>query len=329
MGIEKAGLTLGKQVIAWTRSGKSLLATKPVKVNTAGLKMAPLSKDVCEFSKEGLLKKIRNNECLQAATERVSFLNKSDDELLQLLKQRNIKEFQVTFDAETFHNDGFISFLHTREKNFCDIPKEKMNEYWEKYANAEIQFYKFFDDILFPVSTNKKVLEIEQKLSKMGIDARLTNHEKQAYEIFNACKKMKERGIENLPKIRVQPCDRSTCSMGIPSKNSKDGYVILGFRPGHVNSMVVNSTAEGITYHETAHVLNNHINASDSMILYTRFDEYFQGVCKKLKDIVSTYAANNPNEACSEIFAGLMSGKKYPKEIIEILEHYKGYNPCK
>lgn len=65
------------------------------------------------------------------------------------------------------------------------------------------------------------------------------------------------------------------------------------------------------------------------MNLYIRFDEYFQGVRKNLKDIVSTYAANNPNEACSEIFAGLMSGKKYPKEIIEILEHYKGYNPCK
>lgn len=53
MGIEKAGLQLGKEIIAWTRtSGKSLLATRPVKVNTAGLKLAPpLEGDVVQINK--------------------------------------------------------------------------------------------------------------------------------------------------------------------------------------------------------------------------------------------------------------------------------------
>lgn len=37
MGLE---LTLGKEIIAWTRSGKSL-ATRPVKIDTTGLKLAP------------------------------------------------------------------------------------------------------------------------------------------------------------------------------------------------------------------------------------------------------------------------------------------------
>lgn len=32
MGIEKAGLQLGKEIIAWARNGKSLLATRPVKI---------------------------------------------------------------------------------------------------------------------------------------------------------------------------------------------------------------------------------------------------------------------------------------------------------
>lgn len=42
MGLEKAGLNLSKEIIAWTRtSGKSLLQTRPVKINTAGLKFAP------------------------------------------------------------------------------------------------------------------------------------------------------------------------------------------------------------------------------------------------------------------------------------------------
>lgn len=56
MVLEKAGLNLGKEIIAWTRAnGKSLLATKPVKVDTAGLRLAPqLEDDVVQIqSKKG------------------------------------------------------------------------------------------------------------------------------------------------------------------------------------------------------------------------------------------------------------------------------------
>lgn len=38
MGLEKIGTTIGKEIIAWTRTGTSLLAAKPVKINTCGLK---------------------------------------------------------------------------------------------------------------------------------------------------------------------------------------------------------------------------------------------------------------------------------------------------
>ena len=40
MGIGKISTTIGKEIIAWTKTGKSLLATKPVKVNTIDLKLA-------------------------------------------------------------------------------------------------------------------------------------------------------------------------------------------------------------------------------------------------------------------------------------------------
>ena len=33
MGVEKIGINIGKEIIAWTKTGKSLLATKPIKVN--------------------------------------------------------------------------------------------------------------------------------------------------------------------------------------------------------------------------------------------------------------------------------------------------------
>ena len=42
MGIEKIGTTIGKKIIAWTKTGKSLLETRTVKVNMTGLKLAPV-----------------------------------------------------------------------------------------------------------------------------------------------------------------------------------------------------------------------------------------------------------------------------------------------
>ena len=52
MGIGKIGASIGKKIIAWTRtSGKSLLETRPVKVNIKGLKYATaLKNDTVQIS---------------------------------------------------------------------------------------------------------------------------------------------------------------------------------------------------------------------------------------------------------------------------------------
>ena len=52
--MEKVGATIGKEIIAWTRTGgKSVLATKPVKINTYGLRFVPkLQDDVFQISKK-------------------------------------------------------------------------------------------------------------------------------------------------------------------------------------------------------------------------------------------------------------------------------------
>lgn len=55
MTFGKIGTTLGKEILAWTRTGgsKSLLATRHVKVNTAELKLTPqLEGDVVQISKQ-------------------------------------------------------------------------------------------------------------------------------------------------------------------------------------------------------------------------------------------------------------------------------------
>lgn len=53
MGIEKIGTSIGKEIIAWARTGgKGLLAARPVKINTCGLKYLPaLEKDTVQISK--------------------------------------------------------------------------------------------------------------------------------------------------------------------------------------------------------------------------------------------------------------------------------------
>ena len=50
----KVGATIGKEIIAWTSTGgKSFLATKPVKINTYGLRFVPkLQDDVFQISKK-------------------------------------------------------------------------------------------------------------------------------------------------------------------------------------------------------------------------------------------------------------------------------------
>lgn len=52
MGLEKVGASIGKEIIAWARTGKSFLATRPVKINTQGLKYLPtLERDTVQFSR--------------------------------------------------------------------------------------------------------------------------------------------------------------------------------------------------------------------------------------------------------------------------------------
>lgn len=52
MGLEKLEQLLAKKIIAWTKTGESLLTTKPIEVNTIGLKYAPkLKGDVIQINK--------------------------------------------------------------------------------------------------------------------------------------------------------------------------------------------------------------------------------------------------------------------------------------
>ena len=64
MGIGKIGATIGKEIIAWTRTSgcNSLLATRPIKINTCGLKYVhKLEKDILEVSNKAVYNKIKKS----------------------------------------------------------------------------------------------------------------------------------------------------------------------------------------------------------------------------------------------------------------------------
>lgn len=336
MGLQKVAFNF--MVERGGKLAKSLLCTKPQKAVTSiqGLKYKPLYCNVTDFSNITIakIKNLHKGDFYKAMTDKgwmpeMPIFNMPENKLLKAMKNNDYETIQKHFDFEVLANDGFMSYLKQKgySKGAWTIDKNILNKLWSEFVNYENEFYKIFDKYLFPVSKNKKCFEVEQKLSSMGISVRLTEHENMADDIYNACLKMKNAGIKNIPNIRVEPKNTTNCCMGLPNKNTKDGYVFIGGMRENANSIIVSDTLEGLVYHETAHCLNNHLQCINSMSCFTEQDQYFQGVKEILKKYVSIYSANNPNEAASEIFCGMMLGKKYPKEVINILDFYKAVNP--
>lgn len=89
MGLEKIGKIIGKEVIAWTRTSasKSLLATKPVKINTTGLRLAPkLEGDVVQIST-----KVKSPETYIDMIEHFSTKHPQNKELVKNLAIKGVE----------------------------------------------------------------------------------------------------------------------------------------------------------------------------------------------------------------------------------------------
>ena len=99
MGFEKIGVNISKEIIAWTRtSGKSLLATRPVKVNIQGLKYVPqLEKDVVQLSKNDYLANIRKLALNDKDTKLLENLL-ADNESYTPLEQSILTELRQKFN---------------------------------------------------------------------------------------------------------------------------------------------------------------------------------------------------------------------------------------
>lgn len=95
MGIGKIGVNIGKEIIAWTRTGKSLIATRPIKINPSGLKYVPLEHDLLEIPK-------------------LNF-SKYKSKILSYLKMDSPREYMVIADRKT----GKTICTHLGDANEC------------------------------------------------------------------------------------------------------------------------------------------------------------------------------------------------------------------
>ncbi len=124
MGIEKIGTNIGKEIIAWARTGgKGLLATRPVKINTQGLKYAPaLEKDVVQLTKNDYMANIKrlglneedskilknllaDNESYPPQVQK--FITELRQEFNQTVNRPdiNLDELRALFTGNEYHSD--------------------------------------------------------------------------------------------------------------------------------------------------------------------------------------------------------------------------------
>ena len=164
MGIEKLGVNIGKEIIAWTRTGgKSLLATRPVKVNIQGLKYTPLTQDVCQFSYDRTL-------C---------------PKFLESFRSIGIKPFKedVSYiQKEMLKGMGYKSSLNVEYDLYNRL---------EPYSNGAIDFFRA--TFLLPKNFEKSNISCEEMIA-------LIRHEVDHIDKF--AKMIKAEGLEEVLRVK-------------------------------------------------------------------------------------------------------------------------------
>lgn len=317
----------------------SLLHAKPkMPINIKGLTYSPeLKGNIINLSNitKNNIKILKESEVLKSLENYPKILRKTDDKLVQLAKGENItsdqrKELHNVLTTLNEESAAFITSKIGRSAwNLTIADKPLVNKIGKDIFKTEINFLKTFDNALFPKSTNPKAIKIEHELSKMGIDAKLSDHIEEGEILLSACKKMQKLGIKQFPKYRFSVPDKGCGAFAVPNENINEGYVILKDFLQELKTAkqgyFAEKTGEGFIAHETAHILNNHLGIFDNLMRVSWMTDPNAG--KKFFDIlnkhVSQYASHSPHEAGSEIFAATVEGKIFNDEVMNICKYYK------
>lgn len=208
MGIENVGSTLIKEIIVWSKtSGKSLL-TKPIKINTCGLKYVPsLESDVLQTSgglqySENILAKLKelagkNLSLNEMATElgvpfgKVRFLLNKHNILTET--QKEFRVLQEYFSAKT---------NKSKEKAFASVDK-----YLKQIAKEEFEHSKgtTYEDCLQDVRL--RFFELVNKNQQNGISF--------PHKILQSVRESKPALKQEVKTVRLGKNDSSVTDTGI------------------------------------------------------------------------------------------------------------------
>lgn len=173
MGLEKMGLNLAKEIVAWTRaSGTNLLATRAVKVNTTGLRFAPeLKGDVIQISErfstpsEREVKNIlaRHSITGDSFSEGETLLNKS---FINANNNIFLKELDMMFPAvkgkkSTYLEDILVCLEDINHSNFSnkkDFLTNFIKELEKVNEMTTASGKKLFNDNSWSVLYSKKAI---------------------------------------------------------------------------------------------------------------------------------------------------------------------------
>lgn len=133
MGLQKVGTTISKEIITWIQMGgsKSLLATRPVKINTVGLKYTPkINADTLELSEtSNFIKNLyQNHETSQIKI----FLNSE-------------KEFFTKFEGSRMGSNPAYWARNNRTGELFYIKTSKGNVLSDKHLESEVSASKLYN----------------------------------------------------------------------------------------------------------------------------------------------------------------------------------------
>lgn len=218
-----------------------------------------------------------------------------------------------------------------------ELTNEQIEEIMDSFENYENKikqsdYYGFKNSIKSiwkDPSTNEDVIQYEQKMKNMGIDVSFSDNIELAEIVTEAFEDLQNKGY-NLPAKIIIGDSQNYDVSGLDFTYSTKGLIFLDEDTLDLNSYIgyqdirytedqlmalLKETLKKTVYHEAGHFINhNNPNNSEAQKVWKMAAEKYH----KIEKEVSKYAATDKDEFIAEVFAGVMTGKKYDDEIMNL-----------
>lgn len=202
----------------------------------------------------------------------------------------------------------------------------------QKISLERLLFEKFIYEIVKRMkkssfSSLPEIKEIEQNLSLDGVNVRFNNNKELAEYVTNGINILKAKGVEIPRNILFAPPFLLKSGLAVWSKTfpQKEAPIILSktiYKNTGNTSKLASNHPNHTFFHETGHWLhfNNNFNPQKNYKIWTE-----KADIQRIKEVVSQRAGEmeDGSEFCAEVFSGIMSGKTYPKDIINLAKILK------